>query len=248
MSISSAIIDLKSRVISIYDRCMSFVLSLEWLRVYYSDSNSFIDRVSDRYMHLSEEQKAKAATHGIASVVGLTAARNVATHLIRRHALRAALVTFIATLPQNWLMWPLFAVDIIFFQKEVFLITQELEILYGGNVSSFDYSSLATIAVKMEGVTLKSKIIGYAKRGFGWTLRKGLQYGVRIFRSSLRAIFGSTAKWAGIAAERHVIDAAINYILYFLMAAIAGAISYWLFVPMARRLERKLLRSYQSTQ
>lgn len=179
----------------------------------------------------SPTTKARAAANGIASVAGLPA-RNIATRLIRRHAIRAALVTFVATLPQSWLMWPLFAVDIIFFQKEIFLVTQELEILYGGNVSSFDYSSLATIAVKMEGVTLKSKAIGYAKRGFGWSLRQALRYCVRIFRTSIRAIFGSTAKWAGIAAERHTIDLAINYILFFLMAAIAGAISYWLFVPI----------------
>lgn len=243
-----AISNLKSRAVCIYDRLMSFALSPEWLRVYYPDGSSFVNKISDKYLHLSDDQKAKAANDGIASVAGMHAARDIATHLIHRHAIRAALVTFIATLPQNWLMWPLFAIDIIFFQKEIFLVTQELEILYGGNVSSFDYSSLATLAVKMEGVTMKSKIIGYAKRGFGWSLRQAMRYCSRIFRSSIRAIFGSTAKWAGIAAERHTIDIAINYVLFFLMAVVAGAISFWLFVPMARRLERKLLSSYSSTQ
>lgn len=244
----SAIANIKARVVNIYDRLMSFALSPEWLRVYYSDGNSFINKISDKYLHLSDDQKAQAAADGIVSVAGLPAVRNIATRLIRRHAIRAALVTFVATLPQNWLMWPLFAVDIVFFQKEIFLVTQEIEMLYGGSVSSFDYSSLATIAVKMEGVTLKAKAIGYAKRGFGWSLRQALRYCARIFRTSIRAIFGSTVKWAGIAAERRTIDLAINYILFFLMAAIAGAISYWLFVPMARRLERKLLSPYSSTK
>lgn len=97
----SAIANIKARVVNIYDRLMSFALSPEWLRVYYSDGNSFINKISDKYLHLSDDQKAQAAADGIVSVAGLPAVRNIATRLIRRHAIRAALVTFVATLPKT---------------------------------------------------------------------------------------------------------------------------------------------------
>ncbi len=231
----------EKRVTALYDRCMRFMLSFEWLQVYYHDRSTVIDKLSDKYYHLTDTQKADAITHGLANIddIDINKVRLIATKLIRRHATRAAIVTFIATLPQNWVMWPLFVVDIVFFQKEIFLVTQELEVLYGGCLTS-DYSALASTAVKMGGVALKSKVTGYIKRTLGFSLRKTIEYCARIFRTSIRAAIASAAKWAGIAAERHAIDLAINIIVYILTAAIAGAISYWLFIPMARRFERQL--------
>lgn len=131
-------------------------------------------------------------------------------------------------------------VDIVFFQRQVFLLAQELKILYGRVDSDFDYMSLSVVSSKMEGLTNTEKLFGYAKRAVGKGVRMGLSYGSRVFRVALRSLVAQGAKWVGIRLSHNMIDVAIEMATVLATSLVAGLVSYWLFVPMARRLERLL--------
>ncbi len=233
------------RVMRWYHKGMKYVLARRWLKVYYKNRRSVVDELADHYfpeLKLTEDERIKASEEGFARLSRIPAERvaDVATSVIRTRALCAGLVTLVATLPQNWVMWPMLLVDVIFFQKETYLVIQELETLYGGRVQEFGYLRLANLAVRMDGVFAKQKLVGWLKRGFYQVVSRGIKALAAAYRTMLRASFGQAAKWAGIAVERSAIETTIDYALYFIVALVAGGVSYWLFVPMGRRLERKL--------
>lgn len=221
---------------ALYDRLMQTALGVRWLRVYYADPSDFIRQVSRKSLHLTPEQQERAAREGLVPIIGREAAHSMAKGLIRRHALNAGIVTLLCSLPQNWVMWPLFAVDVVFFQKEVFVMTQELEFVYGRTTEGRDYSTLAALAVKLGGTQLKHKAIGWVKRGAGKGARMGLEYGVRVFRGSLMSVVRQALKWAGVVVARGTIEFIIDALLVITTSFIAGLVSYWLFVPMGGRL------------
>ena len=68
----------------------------------------------------------------------------------------------------------------------------------------------------------------------------GLSYGSRVFRVALRSLVAQAAKWVGIRLSHNMIDVAIEMATVLATSLVAGLVSYWLFVPMARRLERLL--------
>ncbi len=233
------------KVMGLYHKCMKYALAQRWLKVYYKNRRSVVDELANRYfseLNLTEEERTEAAEIGLGRLprVSQQMVSDVATRMIRSRALFAGFVTFLATLPQNWVMWPMLLVDVIFFQKETFLVIQELEALYGGRAQESGYLRLANMAVRMEGVLAKQKLIGWLKRGFYQVVSRGMRALAAAYRTMLRATVGSAAKWAGIAAGRTAVETTIDYALYFIVALVAGGVSYWLFVPMGRRLERKL--------
>ena len=233
------------KVMGWYHLFMKSALGQRWLMVYYKNRRSVVDTLAKHYfadLNLTEEERATASETGLARLQRIPVQRvsEVATSVIRTRAMYAGFVTFLATLPQNWVMWPMLIVDIIFFQKETFLVIQELEALYGGRAQEAGYLRLANLAVRMEGVLAKQKLVGWLKRGLYQVFSRGVRALAVAYRTMLRATVGSAAKWAGIAAERSAIETTIDYSLYFIVALVAGGVSYWLFVPMGRRLERKL--------
>lgn len=230
----------------LYDKLMSKSLELPFLRTYYGTPDAYLDKVGPSHFHLEAEQLAQAKREGLVAVVGEEAVRRFATTTIRRHALAALLMTFVCTLPQNWVVWPLMVVDIVFFQRQVFALTQKLRILYArpdGEMArlSFDYSSLAQAASRMAGTTAAQQAAKLAKQGGSVGLRQALKLGSKLGVRSLRVLVAQAFKWCGIMASRQTIELTITVAVVTLCALIAGLVSYWLMIPMGRRLERELV-------
>ena len=227
--------------LGIYDDAMRRLLSIGWLRTYYHGADELLDTALRSRLHLSPSQREAALATCVRTVVGAKEASRLARGLTRRHAFRAMVVTTVCSLPQNWVMWPLFVVDIVFFQKEVFLMAQEQEMIYGVKTArDFDYAALASVAVKMEGTMLHHKLLGYAKRIVGKAARMAVEWGSAAFRGSLRTMLRQGVKWAGVMATREALDLTIDAVVVTLTSVMAGLVSYSLMLPMGRRLRLKL--------
>lgn len=179
--------DLIDRVMDLYDGLMQKALGIGWLRAYYSDPMVFVRHVAQKYMSgttLTAEQEEQVAAEGFVPLLGKEEVQRIAKKLTRKHAWHVGIMTFLCSLPQNWVMWPLFVVDIVYFQKEVFLLTQEMEILFGKTRTKRDYTSLAAVAVKMGGTQMKQKAVGWVKRGAGKGMRMALEYGSKVYSAA----------------------------------------------------------------
>lgn len=242
--VKNSVMALVDKVMAIYHWLFEQALSIKAMHTYYDNSDDFIRRVSDRYLHLTDSQLQRAMEQSPVAVVGYKRIAKVATRRIRLRAMHVALVTFLCTLPQNWLLWVLMVVDMVNFQLQLFAITQELYILYKDKSEyadmKFDYRSLITVTVKMQGTLMKNKIANQAKKGVGkigrWLVR---QFAV-VFNGAMQTFLRQAMKWLGVTASKEFIETSLTFIVDALCSFIAGLISYWLFVPMARRLERDL--------
>lgn len=228
-----------------YDWVLENILGIRLMHTYYDDPEKFIRLISDKYLHLTDEQLTEACATSPVEVVGKDKIAKVATLRIRKHGRHVLAVTAACAWPQSWIMWPIMIVDIVYFQMQVFAITQELYILYkrkdeysGDN--QLNYASLANMAVKMAGTQIKHKVAKQAKKVVGQIGKGIVKRGFTIFRATLQASFRQILKWLGITVTKDMIETTLTIILSGLCALVGGLISYWLFVPMARRLEKEL--------
>lgn len=236
-----------------YNWVFENILGLKMMHTYYDDPATFLRLISDKHLHLSNEQFDQALATSPVEVVGSERIAKVVTKRIRLHGLRVLAVTALCAWPQSWIMWPLMVVDIIFFQIQVFAISQELYILYkrkedysGDN--QLNYTSLANMAVQMAGTQIKHKIIKQAKKVVGQIGKNVVKRGFTVFRATLQATFRQILKWFGITVTKDMVETTLTILLSGICALVGGLISYWLFVPMARRLQKELTTPQEKPQ
>ena len=114
------------RGMAFYDRVMGMTLGIGVLHTYYEAAERFLAGMNRRYWDLSTDQLKDVFRTSPVAVLGEDAIDKLVYRRLRFHALRAGCVTFLCTLPTNWSMWPLMAVDIVFFQREIFLLRKRL--------------------------------------------------------------------------------------------------------------------------
>ena len=92
----------------------------------------------------------------------------------------------------------------------------------------------------------KHRITNMLKSAIGFLSKQLIQrYGVKILtRFSIITLFRQLAKWLGITLTKEMVLDGFEMIIILLCAVISGIISYWLFVPMARKLQRHLREEY----
>ncbi|MCQ2229216.1 MAG: hypothetical protein MJZ13_05680 [Bacteroidales bacterium] len=237
----------------IYNWVFENILGLRFLHTYKEDPDQFIRHISDKYLHLSEEDLVRTYETSPLEVVGQERITSVATSRIRNHGMRVLAVTAMCAWPQSWIMWPLMVVDIIYFQLQVFAISQELYILYKrkgeySGENQLNYASLANMAVKMAGTQIKHKVIKQAKKVVGQIGKGIVKRSFAIFRATIQATFRQVLKWCGITVTKDMIETTLTLLLSGLCALVGGLISYWLFVPMARRLQRELIEEVDNSK
>lgn len=152
-----------------------------------------------------------------------------------------AVVSLICELPPVNTQW--FAVmvlatliDIIFFQRQVFLIIQELEVLYVGRDKVDDeFAHLQSESDKLqEG---NAQLLAWCGRLMKW----GLGYAAKLFRRSMRLVIIQAFRVIGIKVNGSVIDTTTwLFATYGVSSLIAGVASYALFVWIAWHERSKL--------
>lgn len=236
---------LASKSMAIYDSAMAKVLGVGGMRSYYKDAELFLRPMNQHFWHLDESQYQKMLESSPLNILGKEDVIKVIKQRLQYRALRAAMVTFLCTLPTNWIMWPLMLVDIIFFQREVFLFSQEVLMLCKPReeyerqgTAKFDYVNLAILVGKM----LDPFVIRQVKNSAGIISRFAIKQGTLLFRGPLLIALRQGLKWLGVSASKSFLEASINISVIVCCALIAGFISYWLFKPMGMRM-KKLLES-----
>lgn len=228
----------------IYDVAMQKVLGLKIMHTYNKNPDDFIVKMNRRHFHLDQEGLQRMFDTSPFEVVGREAVDRVARRRIRYHAFLAGVCTLLTMLPLSWITWPLLIVDIIYFQMQVFVVSQELYILYKRKAdydnAHFNYETLAVVAVRMDGTLIKHQVSKNAKRGIGWAGRWAAGQGVKVFRVSIKNIIRQVFKWLGIGVTKNSIEMTMAYLLSFVCASIGGFISFWMFLPMGRRLRKEL--------
>lgn len=225
---------------ALYDRFMEAALGIDRMHTYYPGSGGFLRRMNARHWHLDGRTFAAFLTEPPVRVLGEEAVERFLRRRVRFHACRAAAVTFLCTLPTNWAVWPLMAVDIVFFQREVFLFSQEVCMMYRPRRECrrvrFDYVSVTLLVARM----LEPFAVRQAKSGVGYLGRMAVKRGARVMKVPLRIFTRQTFKWFGVVITREAAERCIDLLVVAGCAFIAGLVSYWLFVPMAMRMKRSV--------
>ncbi len=227
-----------------YYWAMENALSIKGLRTYYTNPDTFTEGCAAEFLKLTPDEIETVKQSSIAETCGMERADKLAKHRIHHHGLLTMLVTFLCALPDVWLSYALIVVDIIFFQMQVFVVSQELYIIYCRKEKyseiGFDFKSLIVVAVKMEGTLIKNKVAKQAKKGVGKAAQWIVRRSSHLLRGPMQAFLRQALKWTGVTITKEMIEGGIALLLSAACALIAGFISYWMFLPMARRLQRDL--------
>lgn len=229
---------------TLYHRLLKSLLDLSFAHTYDSNPDEFIRSMNLRFFHRSDDILADMLQTSPLNVIGPDEVDAVARRRIRYRGLLAASCTMLTMIPLSWITWPLMIVDIVFFQYQVFLLSIELHILYRPRDEyaghKFDYSLLANVAVRMEGTHVKHKIIRNAKRGVGWTGRWLASKSIKAFRLYIQTLIRQILKWMGVTVTKETVAVSMAYLLSFVCAFIGGLITFWMFLPMGKRLRLEL--------
>lgn len=243
---------IKSRygeLLSDIERYISYMtewaLSPGWMRTYYGSTRDYSNRLQKKY-NLTDDEFARCMVVGFNTVMKEMrqegkVSRTVFRQILLR-ALMAAAVSFVCELPPVNMQW--FAVmvvatlfDIIFFQRQVFLIIQELEVLYvGRDKKDSEFENLQKDYGKLqEG---GGQLLVWVGRLLKW----GLGYAAKIFRRSIRSVIIQAFRILGIKVNIGLADSTtLFFVTYGVSSLIAGIASYALFVWIAWQ-ERNRLR------
>lgn len=229
-------------------RCLSYLkewaLSSGWMQTYYGSTRKYTNCLKRRY-GLTEDENRRALAVGFAAVmrkkgeewkVTLTAIGRI---LLR--ALFAAVVSLVCDLPPVNLRWfPLavvaMMVDIVFFQRQVFLVIQELELLYvGRDRKDSEFEKMEAEFDRLQ--TGGGKLLSWLGTLIKWVS----SYVARVFRKSLRIAIVQIFRVIGVRAGGQMVDSTTTFVVvYGVSSFIAGVTSYVLFVLVAWRMRNKL--------
>jgi hypothetical protein len=241
-----------NRALTLYDDTMELVLGARGMRTYYRRPDLFLGPMNAKFWHLEQDAFQSMLVHSSPfAVFGPAAVEDVVRARVHYHALRAAFVTFLCTLPTNWVMWPLMAVDIVFFQREVFLFSQEAVMLYKPRRDylrrrpfHFDYVTLGVFVAKV----MEPFVIRQTKTVIGVAGRFLFKRGIRFIRGPMQVAMRQGFKWCGVVVTREMVEGGIDLMVTLLCAVIAGFVSYWLFMPMLAGTRRVLAAEASAAQ
>lgn len=231
------------------------VLSFEWVRKYYDGPTRKLDleRRLQKEFNLTDDEMTAGKNDGFASVMKSKGQESrVKRKVIWRIMVRAtmaAAVSFICDLPQfelSILALTLnvvgFLVDVIFFQLQLFLMIQELEILYVGEVET-EYKPLNERSNQAD--TTVSKLI----QGLGWAAKNGIGYVARLFRKSFKRGVIQVFRALGVRVTSEMAETTASMIVtYVVTSLIAGIITYLLFLGMGWRIMTSLRKQTEEEQ
>lgn len=214
-----------------------WALSPGWMRTYYGTTRDYSNILQKKY-NLTNEEFARCMKEGFHAVMKEKGqegkvSRTVLGRILLR-ALMAASVSVVCELPPVNMRWFALMVlaalfDIIFFQRQVFLIIQELEVLYKGrDKKDSEFEHLQKDYDKMqEG---GGQLLVWVGRLLKW----GLGYAARIFRKSISSIIIQAFRIIGIKVSGSMVDSTVwLFVTYGVSSLIAGIASYALFVWIA---------------
>ena len=209
---------------------MRAVLDSRFACTYYTSASDFLHKMDTKYNSQGELCPDRREQSELCVAV-----EKVAVRRIFHHAWIAALMTFLCSLPQGWISWPLMIVDVIFYQRQTFLIAQEMAMLYrpagGPNFPLFDFKTLSNLVIKIEG-----NFIGrQSKSVLGWIINWLVKKMPVLGCGALCCFYANFLKWFGVYQSREVVLRGIDGLVVVISGFVSAAITFWLFLPVAKR-------------
>lgn len=218
---------------SVYDALMA--MSLAPLNTYCVSPEKFIRRICAVHWGLTPRATKKVLRRSPAAVVGHRKVAEVLRRRMHLHAMRVMAVTTLCSIGEGWWIYPLILVDVVYFQREVFIFAQESFLLCRPRQEyakrRFDYAMVAMLVTRvMEPFVFRQvkKVVGLAG---SFIFRRGGHF----LRGPVKVFMRQLAKWTGLSVAKGAVDGGLEWFVLIVCAVIAGAISYWMFFPMARR-------------
>lgn len=226
-----------------YDRLQSVAFKFSFVRI---NRKKFLTHVLKG--RLSEEQL-KAAIEGKPSdVVSREELQRIGKKQIVLHAVITSVITFFCTMPDNLVLFVVcFIFDVVQAQLNIYMIAQKLMYLHdckdmneGNRILHEDITNILwTISVIMIGRNSIRNMAKTAGSKITRTLISELSLRVSV-RVSLANIIRQGLKWTGIKMTHEMLQIGINLLVNLLCCFVAGAVSYWIFYPIANNLNKKL--------
>lgn len=238
------------KTMKIWDALMKATLKLPFAKI---DRETFLTKVLSR--HLSQEKLEIAIRQKPTDVLSEEEIGRIAKRCIRWQAIRVTLLSFISAIPSGWMLWPALLFDLIQFQVQVFIIAQKLLFLYGcrdlekrGNEMIEPAERLMII---MSTIMIgKQKLSRMLKSATGMLCKQAIErYAMKILsKMIIFNIMRQMAKWMGISFTKEMLTNGIKMLIPVVCAIISGLISYWLFMPMTKKLLRHLMEREETTE
>lgn len=231
---------------AVYDSVMSWLMGKTVSKGRFVDPSTDIRTLSHRYhLGLTDDEVQRAVATSIAAVVGHERTERLSRSIIYSHAWKAAVVTGLCALPHNAWEWPLVVVDIVFFERQMSVIRNQLRIVYGAlelELKGESYAYLMPIVLRVEDIVMRHRIRRYMKQWLGKGTRWALEHSLLFTRSSLRSLIRQVFKWLGISLSYVVVEDLVDWLIYLMSTLVAGLISFWIIVPLAKHFKRELCK------
>ena len=230
-----------------YDNFLKSVYSLPGTRV---DRELFCRKNFSGVV--TEEELQSVIDKSPYNVCPLPKVDTIANRTIRRHCLYSSLLSFATAIPSGWLITPMIILDILQFQTHIFILSQKLLYLYKDKDSLSEYrnDTSTRLMLLMSTVMIgKHRLTNMIKSAVGVITKKAIQrYGMKVMaRMSVLIAMRQIAKWFGITLTKEIFMQALELFILILCAVISGLITYWLFRPMAKKLQNHLHGEYEET-
>lgn len=171
--------------------------------------------------------------------------------LIVFYSLLTSFVTFVLTIPTNtYVSIACAIIDFIQFSVFLFLIEQQMLYLYqspeltqNGYVTKANAKYLLWLQESyMIGMSNGEKAKNYGKTALGFIIRKLMAFftmrtGCRlVVINVLKQLF----KWLGVIISHDFFEQYLDFMVCIVCALIAGLVSFWIFYPMCKNLQKSL--------
>ena len=226
-----------------YDSAQRLAFRLPGIKV---DRNDFLCKILPGTV--GQERTLAAVAGRTTDVMSADEISSVAKKTIVWGGLYTALATAVLTLPNNTFV-ALFCMglDLVQSQLAVFVVAQKLLYIHGFDQNQLEDKQtqdqisriLWIVSVVMVG---RGGIRKLAKSAGSKVTRMLIrQFSIRIsVRMVLVNMIKQIAKWCGVVATQQIINDAVDVAVAVACALVAGAFSFWIFLPLARNLNRKL--------
>lgn len=228
------------------DHLSRWTLSLGWMQTYYGETREYAEKKLKKRFRLTDDEIEAGLKDGFASVMRKRGEERKVTRkaigCVLLRATMAATVSAVCDLPQfefDW--WSItlnvvaLLVDIIFFQRQIFLVIQELEILYvGRDKSEFEQFEYEARQRKQEQAETAGDTVF---QWLGWIVKNGLGYVARLFRQSLKRGAIQVMRALGLRVTNEMAETTTTVIVtYVVSSLVAGMVTYVMFVAMGWRM------------
>ncbi len=231
---------------NVWNLVLDNTLKLPFVKV---NRNAFLQEELKLYCKPDEIEKAIKETP--IQIIDKEIISKIADGCIKYHLHTVTATSALAGIPGGWWTFGTVPADLAQFYGQVFCIAQKLMYLYGwpditdenGMLDDDSKQILTLFAGVMLGVGLANKALNELQKEFVKQLVKRLPR-MALSKNSFYNITKTVARWIGIRLTKEGFANSLGKLVPIIGAGISGALTYYTFKPMAKRLKKHCEQSW----